>query len=119
MIRLWRSLIGITWGVIVGAIAMHFAGMLFGYHSALIYCVVYGLPILFGFIGGVLEDWWYDFWPIIVYPLLSLILVAIVLFVILCIVLVRENPLHLIWILALIGVFVPPTTKGIIILFEK
>lgn len=119
MIRFWRSVIGIVWGAVVGAIAMHFVGKLFGYDSALVNWIVYGIPILFGFIGGVLEDWWYDFWPIIVYPILSLFLVAIALFVVLCIALVQENPLHLIWILAVVGIFIPPATKIIVVLFEE
>lgn len=54
MIRFWRSVIGTIWGAIIGAIVMHFAGKLFGYDSKFINYTVYGIPILAGFIGGIL-----------------------------------------------------------------
>lgn len=118
MIRLWRSLIGIAWGAIVGAFAMHFVSKIFGYEIALINCIVYGIPTFFGFIGGVTEEWWYDFWKIIVYPIISLFFVVIVLLIIIVIALLYDSLWHLLWIIPLISLFVP-ATEYVVLIFKK
>lgn len=118
MIRLWRSLIGIAWGAIVGAIAMHFIGKIFGHENTLINFVVYGIPIIFGFVGGVTEKWWDDFWIVIVYPIISLYFVVIALLILIVIALLYSSLWHLLWILPVISLFIP-TTEYIIVILKK
>lgn len=126
MIRLWRSLIGIAWGSILGAIVMCIIKNLLNHESTIATCIAYGLPMLCGFIGGVIENWWEDFWTIIVYPLIAFALIALTT---ICIYLILDaisyaistftkNPLESLFILGLISFLFPGVATVIVIIIK-